>query len=232
MRWTFHFSRDAAPRTDRTVQIRLQSWYREDSIAPRCREQKQMNPKVDTFLENAGKWREEMEKLRSIALDCGLGEELKWRKPCYTFGQGNVAIIQPFKEKCAFMFFKGALLEDADGLLERPGENSHAARRMMFSSVGEVIEMEDRLRAFIADAIEVEKAGLQVEAKKSPEPLPEELDAMFAEVSGLKKAFEALTPGRQRAYVLQFSGAKQSKTRRSRIERCVPRILAGKGLRD
>lgn len=143
-----------------------------------------------------------------------------------------MAIIQGFKEQCAFMFFKGALLKDPEALLERPGANSRVARRMVFSSVGEVVEMEDRLRAFIADAIEIEKAGLKVEAKKGPEPLPDELEDMFGDVPGLKKAFEALTPGRQRAYILHFSGAKQSKTRRSRIEKCVPRILAGKGLRD
>jgi uncharacterized protein YdeI (YjbR/CyaY-like superfamily) len=191
-----------------------------------------MSTKVDAFLARATQWRDEMEKLRSIALDCGLGEELKWGKPCYTFDGANVAIVQPFKERCALMFFKGALLKDPDGLLERPGKNSHAARRMMFADIDEVIEMEDRLRAFVAQAIEAEKAGLEVEAKKSPEPIPDELVEMFAEVSGLKEAFEALTPGRRRAYILHFSGAKQSKTRRSRIEKCVPRILSGKGLRD
>lgn len=193
---------------------------------------KEKNPKIDRFLERAKQWREEMEKLRWIALDCGLGEELKWGKPCYTFKQGNVAIIQGFKEQCAFMFFKGALLQDAEGLLERPGANSHVARRMVFSSVGDVVEMEGRLRAFIADAIEIEKAGLEVEVKRSPEPLPDELEEMFGDVPGLKKTFGALTPGRQRAYILHFSGAKQSKTRRSRIEKCVPRILDGRGLRD
>jgi uncharacterized protein YdeI (YjbR/CyaY-like superfamily) len=183
-------------------------------------------------LESAKKWREEMEKLRWIARDCGLGEELKWGKPCYTFKRSNVAIIQGFKEQCAFMFFKGALLKDPEGLLERAGQNSHVARRMVFSSVAEVVEMEGRLRSFIAVAIEAEKAGLKVEVKKNPEPLPDELKAMFREVSGLKKAFGTLTPGRQRAYILHFSSAKQSKTRRSRIEKCVPRILDGRGLSD
>ena len=191
-----------------------------------------MNPKIDRFLDRAKKWREEMEKLRRIALECGLREELKWGKPCYTFEQGNVAIIQAFKEQCAFMFFKGSLLKDPDGLLERPGKNSHVARRMVFTNVGEVVEMEGPLRGFIAEAIELEKAGLKVEVKKSPEPIPDELDAMFGEVSGLERAFGALTPGRQRAYILHFSSAKQSRTRKSRIEKCVPRILDGRGLND
>ncbi|MHA3772344.1 YdeI/OmpD-associated family protein [Verrucomicrobiota bacterium sgz303538] len=191
-----------------------------------------MNPKVDQFFTSAKKWREEMERLRRIALNAGLAEELKWGKPCYTYNDGNVAIIQGFKEQCALMFFKGALLKDPDGLLEAPGEHSNVARRMVFSSVGGVAEMEARLRAFIAQAIEIEKAGLKVEVQKKPEPLPEELEVMFEEVSGLKKAFGALTPGRQRAYVLHFSGAKQSTTRRSRIEKCVPGILDGKGLND
>ena len=173
-----------------------------------------------------------MEKLRGIALDCGLREELKWGKPCYTFEQNNVAILQPFKDRCALMFFKGALLKDPAGLLERPGANSHVARRMVFSNVGDVVEMEGRIRAFIADAIEIERAGLKVEVKAGPEPRPDELEEMFGEVPGLKKAFDALTRGRQRAYILHFSGAKQSGTRRTRIEKCVPRILDGRGLRD
>lgn len=193
---------------------------------------KEKNPEIDAFLKRAKTWREEMKNLRRIALDCGLGEALKWGKPCYTFGDGNVGIIQPFKERCAFMFFKGALLEDPDGLLGRPGAHSHVGRRMMFESVRDVVEMEASLRAFIAEAIEIEKAGRRVEVKERPEPLPEELEAMFKEVPGLKKAFNALTPGRQRAYVLHFSSAKQSKTRRSRIEKCVPSILEGKGMRD
>lgn len=191
-----------------------------------------MNRKVDEFLAGTSRWRDEMEGLRLIALDCGLGEELKWGKPCYTFGGANVAIIQGFKSKCALMFFKGALLADPDGLLQRPGENSHVARRMEFASVDEVVEMEGRLRSFIAQAIEVEKAGLKVAVKQNPEPLPDELVEMFGEVSGLENAFRALTPGRQRAYILHFSGAKQSKTRRSRIEKCVPRIRDGRGLND
>lgn len=191
-----------------------------------------MNPKVDQFFTSAKKWQEEMEGLRMIALNGGLAEELKWNKPCYTYDDNNVAIIQGFKERCALMFFKGALLNDPEGLLEAPGEHSHAARRMVFSSVREVAEMEARLRDFVAQAIAIERAGLKVKVEKEPEPLPDELEAMFEEVPGLKKAFEVLTPGRQRAYVLHFSGAKQSTTRRSRIEKCVARILDRKGLND
>ena len=190
------------------------------------------NRQVDAFLESAEDWREEMEKLRWIALDCGLGEELKWRLPCYTYEQSNVAIIQNFKEQCALMFFKGTLLKDPEGLLEKPGENSHVARRMVFTSADEVDDMEDRLRDFIAQAIDIEKEGLEVEVDRRPEPLPRELEEMFEEIPGLKEAFEELTPGRQRGYILHFSGAKQSKTRRSRIEKYVPKILDGKGRRD
>lgn len=200
--------------------------------AARVPTMKTTNTKVDAFLKNAKQWREEMQALRSVALDCGLSEELKWGKPCYSFKSGNVAIIQPFKDRCAFMFFKGALLNDPDGLLERPGPNSHAARRMMFSAVDEIDRMEPRLRALIAEAIEVETAGLQVPERKDPAPIPDELVEMYEEVSGLEEAFGALTPGRQRGYILHFTSAKQAKTRRSRIEKCVPRILEGKGLHD
>ena len=193
---------------------------------------RETNLKVDAFLESAEEWREEMERLRWIALDCGLDEELKWRLPCYSYEQSNVVIIQNFKEQCALMFFKGVLLTDPEGLLEKPGKNSRVGRRMVFSNVDEVDEMEDRLRNFIAQAIEVEKAGLEVEVDRTPEPPPRELEDMFEETPGLKEAFEALTPGRQRGYILYFSGAKQSKTRRSRIERSVPKILDGKGRHD
>lgn len=191
-----------------------------------------MNPKVDAFLKRATKWRQEITRLRAIALDCGLDEELKWGKPCYSAHQGNVAIIQPFKERCGFMFFKGALLTDPQRLLERPGENSQAARRLMFTNVEEVARMEPQLRAFIAEAIKIEQAGLKVEGKKEPEPMPDELREMFARAPGLREAFEALTPGRKRAYLLHFASAKQSKTRTSRIEKSVPRILDGRGLND
>lgn len=173
-----------------------------------------------------------MESLRRVALDCGLEEELKWGKPCYTFGKSNVAIIQPFQEACALMFFQGALLDDPDGQLERPGPNSHAARRMMFSGVDEIVERDKHLSQFISQAIEFEKEGRKVGERQQVEPYPEELNEMFGEVSGLEEAFSALTPGRQRGYLLHFSGAQQAKTRRSRIRRVVPRILGGKGLRD
>lgn len=191
-----------------------------------------MNPKVDTFLERATRWREEMDALRAIALDCGLDEELKWGKPCYMFQNGNVAIIQPFKEQCGFMFFKGALLKDPDGLLEAPGQHSQAARRLMFSSVEDVRQHKSKLRAFIAEAIKLETAGAKVPVKKAREPLPAELEELFGHVAGLKAAFDGLTPGRQRAYIIHFSRAKQSKARRSRIEKWVPKILDGKGMND
>lgn len=191
-----------------------------------------MNPKIDAFLNNATQWRDEMATLRGIALDCGLSEALKWGKPCYAVGQGNVAIIQPFKDACAFMFFKGALLHDPDGLLERPGQNSQAARRLMFSSVDQITRMAPRLRAFIAEAIRIENAGLKVQGGPAHEAIPDELGGMFERVPGLQAAFAALTPGRQRAYILHFSGARQSSTRMSRIEKCVPRILDGRGLND
>lgn len=191
-----------------------------------------MNAKVDAYLKDAKKWREEMAALRRIALECGLSEELKWGKPCYSFKKGNVAIIQPFKDRCAFMFFKGALLNDPDGLLERPGANSHAARRMVFSAAEEVVRMGPRLRAFIAEAIEVENAGLKVPEREDPAPIPDELVEMYERVAGLQEAFGALTPGRQRGYILHFTGAKQARTRTSRIEKCLPRILRGKGLND
>lgn len=193
---------------------------------------KKTNPKIDAYLKGAGKWREEMEALRSIALDCGLSEELKWGKPCYSFKDGNVAIIQPFKDRCAFMFFKGALLNDPDGLLERPGPNSHAARRMMFSAVEDVDRIEPRLRALIAKAIEAESAGMRVPERQVSVPVPEELVQMYEKVPGLEEAFGALTPGRQRGYILHFTSAKQARTRTSRIEKCLPRILEGKGLHD
>ena len=191
-----------------------------------------MNPKVDAFLARQERWRGAMEALRRIALDSGLGEELKWGKPCYTFDAANVAIVQGFKEQCALLFFKGALLEDPDGLLEPPGPNSRRGRRMVFAGLADVDAAEDRIRIFLADAIEVERAGLEVEVKRGSEALPAELEAAFAEVDGLETAFRSLTPGRQRGYVLHFTGAKRSGTRRARVERCVQKILDGKGLRD
>jgi uncharacterized protein YdeI (YjbR/CyaY-like superfamily) len=189
-----------------------------------------MNPKVDEYLRNAKKWQEEMKKLRRISLDCGLTEELKWGKPCYRFQKTNIVIIQGFKEFCALLFCKGALLNDPDGILKKFGWQ--AARRVPFTNVREIVEMAPILKAYIHEAIEAEKAGLEVNLEKNPEPIPEELQNKLHEIPALKAAFDALTPGRQRGYILYFSGAKQSKTRQSRIEKCMPRILKGKGLKD
>jgi uncharacterized protein YdeI (YjbR/CyaY-like superfamily) len=191
-----------------------------------------MNPQVDTFLSKAKKWQEEFEKLRMITLECPLTEELKWGKPCYSFQQSNIIIIQGFKEYCALMFCKGALLNDANGILIKPGESTQAGRQIRFNNVREIVEMEPILKAYIDEAIEAEKAGLKVEFKKNPEPIPEEFQNKLDEISALKTAFEALTPGRQRAYILYFSAPKQSKTRESRVEKWLPQILNGKGLND
>jgi len=189
-----------------------------------------MNPKVDGYLKKAKKWQEEMEKLRRISLDRRLTEELKWGKPCYTFQKSNIVIIQGFKEFCALLFCKGALLNDAKGILKKFGWQ--AARRIPFTGVREIVKMELILKAYIHEAIEVEKAGLKVNFKQNPEPIPEEFQNKLGESPALKTAFEALTPGRQRGYILYFSGAKQSKTRESRVEKCMRRILNGKGLND
>jgi len=189
-----------------------------------------MNPKVDFFFNKAKQWQEEYEKLRMITLDCGLTEELKWGKPCYTFQKSNIVIIQGFKAFCALLFCKGTLLKDPNGVLKKFGWQ--AARRIPFTNVREIVEMEPILKAYIHEAIEAEKAGLEVKFKKNPEPIPEELQKKLDEIPALKAAFDALTPGRQRAYILYFSGAKQSKTRESRVEKCMPQILNGKGLDD
>jgi len=191
---------------------------------------KKMNPKVDGYLRKAKKWQEEMTKLRRISLDCGLTEELKWGKPCYTFQTSDIVIIQGFKEFCALLFCKGALLKDPNGILKKFGWQ--AARRIPFSNVGEIVEMEPILKVYIHEAIEAEKAGLKVNYKKNPEPIPEELQNKLDEIPALKTAFDALTPGRQRGYILYFSAAKQSKTRASRVKKCMPQILKGKGLND
>jgi uncharacterized protein YdeI (YjbR/CyaY-like superfamily) len=190
-----------------------------------------MNRKVDGYLKRS-KWQEELEKLRRISLACGLTEELKWGKPCYTFQNSNVVILQGFKEFCALLFAKGALLKDPKNLLEKPGESTQAARRIPFTSVREIVEIEPVLKAYIKEAMAAEEAGLEVEFKKNPEPIPEELQNKLDENPALKAAFRALTPGRQRGYILYFSAAKQSKTRESRIEKWMPQILNGKGLND
>lgn len=191
-----------------------------------------MNPKVDEYISNVTKWPEVIEQLRAICLDCALTEALKWNKPCYSFQESNIAIIQPFKNSCALMFFKGALLEDPHGILEKPGANSRVARRIPFTSVQEIIEIEPILKAYIQEAIEAEKAGLEVPVEKKTEPIPEEFQKKLDENPPLKTAFEALTPGRQRGYLLYFSDAKQSKTRKRRVEKYIPKILDGKGLRE
>ncbi|WP_347551407.1 YdeI family protein [Pseudalkalibacillus hwajinpoensis] len=190
-----------------------------------------MNPKVDEYLSKSKKWREEFEKLRMIILDCQLTEELKWGVPCYTFQKKNIVLIHGFKEYCALLFFKGVLLHDAHGILIQQTENVQAGRQIRFTDVQEIVAMETTLKAYIYEAIEVEKAGLEVNFKKNTE-IPEELQNKFDEIPTLKTAFEALTPGRQRAYILYFSKAKQSKTRESRVEKYMQQILNGKGLND
>ena len=192
-----------------------------------------MNPKVEFFFHKAEKWLEEYEKLRMIVLDCGLIEELKWGCPCYTFQKGNIVLIHGFKEYCALLFFKGALIQDANGILVQQTENVQAGRQIRFTTIREIVELEPILKAYIYEAIEVEKAGLEVNFKKHDEyTIPEELQHKFEEIPALKKAFEALTPGRQRAYMLYFSSPKQSKTRESRVEKCIEQILNGIGLDD
>ena len=192
-----------------------------------------MNPKVDVFLSKAKKWQKEFKKLRLIILDCQLTEELKWGCPCYTFQKSNIVLIHGFKEYCALLFFKGALLNDANGILIQQTENVQAARQIRFTNVREIDEMKTILKDYIYEAIEVEKAGLKVNFKKTTEfAIPEEFQTRLKKIPALKKAFNALTPGRQRAYLLYFSAAKQSQTRESRIEKCTPQILDGKGLND
>jgi uncharacterized protein YdeI (YjbR/CyaY-like superfamily) len=192
-----------------------------------------MNPQVDVYLSNAKPWQKELQKLRVILLDCQLTEELKWGKPCYTFQKGNIVIILPLKEHCALLFFKGALLKDTNRILIKPTENTEAGRQMRFTNVREIAQMETILRAYIAEAIAVEKAGLEVEIKKPTElKIPEEFQNKLDEIPALKTAFAALTPGRQRSYIFYFSAPKQSKTRVSRVEKCIQQILNGKGLDD
>lgn len=192
-----------------------------------------MNPKVDEFLTKAKKWKEEYETLRKIVLDCELTEDFKWMNPCYTFEKRNIVLIHGFKEYCALLFPKGSLLQDSHGILIQQTENVQVARQIRFTNVQEIAEKEAVLKAYIYEAIEVEKAGLKVKAKKPEELIiPEELQHKFDEIPALKDAFTTLTPGRQRAYILHFSAAKQSKTRASRVEKCIPNILNGKGLND
>ena len=192
-----------------------------------------MNPKVDFYFSKAKSWQKELEKLRKIVLDCGLTEELKWGVPCYTFQKANIVLIHVFKEYCALLFFKGALLNDPNGILIQQTKHVQSARQIRFTHVREIVKMASILKAYIYEAIEVEKAGLKVPFKKTTEyKMPEELQNKLDEIPALKTAFGALTPGRQRAYIFYFSAPKQSKTRESRIEKCMQQILEGKGLND
>jgi len=192
-----------------------------------------MNPKVDFYFDKAEKWREELEQLREIVLDCNLEEDVKWGVPCYSFQQSNVVLIHDFKDYCALLFFKGALLNDANGVLIQQTENVQAARQIRFTSLKEITKMKRLVKAYIHEAIEVEKAGLKVPLKKTAEyTVPEEFQKKLDKSAALRKAFESLTPGRQRGYLLYFSAPKQAKTRESRVEKYLPKILEGKGVDD
>ena len=192
-----------------------------------------MNPKVDWFFDKATQWQEEYEKLRIICLDCGLTEELKWGQPCYTLNNANIVLIHGFKEYCALLLFKGALLKDPSGILIQQTENVQSPRQIRFTSAKEIVKLEPILKDYIYEAIDVEKAGLKVELKKTKDfAVPEEFQTKLDGSAVLKAAFEALTPGRQRNYLFYFSKAKQSKTREERVEKAIPLILNGKGLDD
>ena len=192
-----------------------------------------MNLKVDFYFDKEKKWQKEIEQLRIIVLDCGLIEELKWGCPCYTFQNSNIVLIHVFKEYCALLFFKGALLNDPEGILVQQTENVQSARQLRFTSAREILEKERIIKSYIYEAIEVEKAGLQVKLKKTSDfKIPGEFQKQLDKKPALKKAFEALTPGRQRAYIFHFSQPKQSKTREARVEKYIPQILDGKGLND
>jgi uncharacterized protein YdeI (YjbR/CyaY-like superfamily) len=191
------------------------------------------NPKIDPYFNKLKKWKEESELLRDIVLDCGMTEDFKWMHPCYTFENKNIVLIHGFKDYCALLFHKGALLKDPHGILIQQTENVQAARQIRFTNVQDIDEMQLILKSYIDEAIEVEKAGLQVNYKKNTEYIiPEELENKFVEIPDLKTAFEALTPGRQRAYILHFSSPKQSKTRESRVEKYIAHILNEKGIDD
>ena len=191
------------------------------------------NPKVDWFFNKPGQWQQEYEKLRKIVLECDLTEELKWGCPCYTFEKRNIVLIHGFKEYCALLFVKGALLKDPKGILIQQTENVQSARQVRFTNVREIVKMKGTLKAYIREAIAAEKSGLKVSLKKTSEfAMPEEFKGKLDEVPALKKAFKALTPGRQRGYLLYFSQPKQSKTRQARVEKSIPQILNGRGLND
>lgn len=192
-----------------------------------------MNPKADWYFHKNEKWQQEIGLLRSIALDCGLEETLKWGCPCYTFQNSNVVLIHVFKAYCAFLFFKGALLKDTGGILVQQTANVQSARQIRFTGVQEIKKLTSTLKAYIHEAIAVEKAGLKVKLKKTEEfAVPEEFQQVLNNNPAVKAAFKALTPGRQRAYLFYFAQAKQAKTRMSRIEKYIPQILAGKGMDD
>ncbi|WP_436488649.1 YdeI/OmpD-associated family protein [Chitinophaga sp. ARDCPP14] len=192
-----------------------------------------MNPKVDFYFSKADKWKKEIEKLRTIVLDCHLNEELKWGCPCYMFEKSNIVLIHVFKEYCALLFFKGALLKDPKGILIQQTENVQAARQVRFTSLQEIVKLAPTLKAYIYEAVELEEAGAKVELKKTKEyAIPEEFQQQLDKKPALKKAFYELTPGRQRGYLLYFSAPKQSKTRESRVEKYMSQILDGKGLDD
>ena len=192
-----------------------------------------MNNRVELFINKETKWQNEIAELRSIILSCKLDEDIKWGKPCYSFNGSNVVIIQGFKEYCAVLFFKGALLKDPGKILVKPGENTQAGRQIRFNSVSEIIKLKPVIKKYLLEAVEAEKAGLKVELRKSKELIvPDELLASFAELPSFKNAFYSLTPGRQRAYILFFSSAKQTQTRTGRIEKYMPKILKGKGMND
>ncbi|WP_454060628.1 YdeI/OmpD-associated family protein [Elizabethkingia ursingii] len=192
-----------------------------------------MNPKTDFFFDQPEKWQKEFEKLRAIILDTGLDEELKWGCPCYTYHDRNIVLIHGFKEYCAILFFKGALLNDTCKILIQQSENVQAARQIRFTNQEEILKLEKEIKLYVYEALEVEKSGVQVPMKKTKDfEVAEEFQHKLNTDTVLKEAFEALTPGRQRAYLLYFSSAKQPKTRESRIEKCIPQILTGKGLND
>lgn len=192
-----------------------------------------MNPKVDFYFNKDGNWQTATEQLRTIALDCGLTEELKWGCPCYSYKQGNVILIHVFKEYCAFLFFKGALLSDPEGILIQQTEHVQSARQIRFPNALDIVEMTATLKSYIFQAIEVEKAGLKVALKKTEDfTVPVEFQHKLDSIPDLKAAFEALTPGRQRGYLFYFSQAKQAKTREARVEKYMPQIMNGKGLDD
>lgn len=192
-----------------------------------------MNSKVDFFFDKAEKWQKEFEKLRTIILDCGLTEELKWGQACYTFQDSNIVLIHGFKEYCAMLFFKGALLNDPEGILIQQTENVQSARQIRFTNLKEIVKMEKNLKAYIYEAIEIDKSGLKVKLKNTADfKIPEEFQNKLNKNHALKKAFDALTPGRQRAYIFHFSQPKQAKTREARVEKYIPQIIDGKGLND